>query len=103
MEEEIRVAPIRRSLTRPQLIFGCDRVPFLLLALICMALILPGGFAAGNFVNAGIGIVLLITGIKLLGTLAKYDPDAMKVFQNSIRYQDTYIASSKVSQPDRKY
>ncbi len=103
MEEEIRIAPVRRSLTRPQLIFGCDRVPFLLLTLICIALILPGGFASGNFVNAGIGIVLFIAGIKVLGTLAKYDPDAMKVFQHSIHYQDSYIASSKVSQPDRKY
>ena len=103
MEEEIRVAPVRRSLTRPQLIFGCDRVPFLLLALMCMALALPGGIAAGNFINAGLAVIIFIIGVKFLGSLAKYDPDAMQVFQRSIHYQDSYISSSRVSQPDKKY
>ena len=103
MEEEIRVAPVRRSLTRPQLIFGCDRVPFLLLSLICIALILPGGIATGNFINAGIGVAVFLAGIKVLGSLAKYDPDAMEVFKRSIHYQDSYISSSRVSKPDKKY
>ena len=103
MEEDIRVAPVRRSLTRPQLIFGCDRVPFLLLTLMCMGLALPGGIAAGNFVNAILAVIIFISGIKILGTLAKYDPNAMDVFQRSIHYQDIYIASSRVSQPDKKY
>ena len=103
MDEQIRVAPVRRSLTRPQLIFGCDRVPFLLLLLICMALGLPGGIAAGNYVNAVFALVLFAVGVKILGTLAKYDPDAMQVFRRAIQYKGVYLASSRVSQPDKEF
>ena len=103
MEEEIRVAPVRRSLTRPQLIFGCDRVPFFLLLLICMALGLPGGIASGNYVNAILAVILFVVGVKILGSLAKYDPDAMQVFRRAMQYKDAYLASSRVSQPDKKY
>ena len=45
-DEEIRVIPVRKSLTRPQLICGCDRVLFLLLMLFCIALIFPGGLGS---------------------------------------------------------
>lgn len=103
MEEEIRVAPVRRSLTRPQLVFGCDRVPFFLLLLICMALGLPGGIASGNYMNAVLAVILFAIGVKVLGSLAKYDPDAMQVFRRAIQYKDAYLASSRVSQPDKKY
>ena len=103
MEEEIRVAPVRRSLTRPQLIFGCDRVPFLLLLLICMALGLPGGIASGNYFNAILAVVLFVFGIKVLGSLAKYDPDALQVFKRAMQYKGAYLASSRVSQPDKKF
>ena len=50
-DEEIRVIPVRKSLTRPQLICGCDRVLFLLLMLFCIALIFPGGLGSDNYVN----------------------------------------------------
>lgn len=103
MEEEIRVAPVRRSLTRPQLIFGCDRVPFLLLLLICMALGLPGGIASGNYPNAVLAVVLFVMGIRVLGSLAKYDPDALQVFKRAMQYKSAYLASSRVSQPDKKF
>ena len=103
MEEEIRVAPVRRSLTRPQLIFGCDRVPFFLLLLICMALGLPGGISSGNYFNAVLAVVLFLVGVKVLGSLAKYDPDALQVFRRAMQYNDVYLASSRVSQPDKKF
>jgi type IV secretory pathway TrbD component len=103
MDEQIRVAPVRRSLTRPQLIFGCDRVPFLLLLLVCMALGLPGGIASGNYANAVFALVLFVVGIKVLGSLAKYDPDALQVFRRAVQYKGAYLASSKVSQPDKQF
>ncbi|MBR2209111.1 MAG: VirB3 family type IV secretion system protein [Synergistaceae bacterium] len=103
MEEEIRVAPLRRSLTRPRLIFGCDRVPFLLLVLVCVALGLPGGLAAGNYVNAALSVVIFVVGIKFLAAMTKYDPDALPVFRRAMRYNDKYSATSKALHPDRKF
>ena len=103
MDEQIRVAPVRRSLTRPRLIFGCDRVPFMLLLLICMALGLPGGVASGNYLNVLIAVVLFVLGIKFLAAVTKYDPDALPVFRRAIHYGDIYSASSRVSQPDKKF
>ena len=103
MEEKVRVAPVRRSLTRPRLIFGCDRVPFLFLTLLCIALGLPGGFAAGNYANVVLAIIFFAGGVKVLATLTKYDPDAFNIFKRAMKYNDTYVAASNVLQPDRKY
>ena len=103
MEEEIRVAPVRRSLTRPRLIFGCDRVPFLLLVLVCVALGLPGGLASGNYINVALSIVIFLVGIKFLAAMTKYDPDALSVFRRAVKYNDKYLASSRALHPDRKF
>ena len=102
-DEEIRVIPVRKSLTRPQLICGCDRVLFLLLMLFCIALIFPGGLGSGNYVNVLIGIAFFFFGVQILAVLAKYDPLFSQIFSRSIKYQDSYVGSSLVSRPDRKY
>jgi len=96
MEERLRVAIVRRSLTRPQFIFGCDRTLFLLLLLACMGLGLPGGIASGNFVNFFIAIILFFVGVQILRAMAK------KV-RKSVKYQESYSASSYVSHRDREY
>ena len=102
-DEEIRVIPVRKSLTRPQLICCCDRVLFLLLMLFCIALIFPGGLGSGNYVNVLIGIAFFFFGVQILAVLAKYDPLFSQIFSRSIKYQDSYVGSSLVSRPDRKY
>ncbi|MCR4818853.1 MAG: VirB3 family type IV secretion system protein [Fretibacterium sp.] len=102
-EEHLRIATVRRSLTRPQFIFGCDRTLFLLLLLACMALGFPGGLASGNFVNFFIAIVIFFVGLQVLRVMGKKDPLAMRIFQRSVKYQDSYVASSRVSRQDRKY
>ena len=102
-DEEIRVIPVRKSLTRPQLICGCDRVLFLLLMLFCIALIFPGGLGSGNYINVLIGIAFFFFGVQILAVLAKYDPLFSQIFSRSIKYQDSYVGSSLVSRPDRKY
>ena len=102
-DEEIRVIPVRKSLTRPQLICGCDRVLFLLLMLFCIALIFPGGLGSGNYVNVLIGIAFFFFGVQILAVLAKYDPLFSQIFSRSVKYQDSYVASSLVSRPDRRY
>ena len=102
-DEEIRVIPVRKSLTRPQLICGCDRVLFLLLMLFCIALIFPGGLGSGNYINVLIGIVFFFFGVQILAVLAKYDPLFSQIFSRAIKYQDVYIATSLVSRHDKKY
>lgn len=102
-DEEIRVIPVRKSLTRPQLICGCDRVLFLLLMLFCIALIFPGGLGSGNYINVLIGIAFFFVGVQILAVLAKYDPMFSQIFSRAIKYQDAYIATFLVSRQDKKY
>ena len=102
-DEEIRVIPVRKSLTRPQLICGCDRVLFLLLMLFCIALIFPVGLGSGNYINVLIGIAFFFFGVQVLAVLAKYDPLFSQIFSRAIKYQDAYIATSLVSRQDKKY
>ena len=102
-DKEIRVLPVRKSLTRPQLICDCDRVLFLLLMLFCMALIFPGGLGSWNYLNVILGVVFFVAGVQILAVLAKHDPLISQIFRRSIRYQDTYIGNSLVSCQDRKY
>ena len=102
-DEEIRVIPVRKSLTRPQLICGCDRVLFLLLMLFCIALIFPGGLGSGNYVNVLIGIVFFVVGVQILAVLAKYDPLFSQIFSRAVKYQDAYVASSPVYRQDKPY
>ena len=103
MGEEIRISPVRKSLTRPQLLLGCDRVLFLILLLVCMALGLPGGLAAGNYLNAILALVIFFMGTRFLRFLTKFDPQAFSVFQRTVHYHDVYVAVSQVSLPDKKY
>ena len=99
----IRVIPVRKSLTRPQLICGCDRVLFLLLMLFCIALIFPGGLGSGNYVNVLIGIIFFFVGVQILAVLAKYDPLFSLIFSRAIKYQDAYVSTSHVQRQDKKY
>ena len=103
MDERLRVAVVRRSLTRPQFIFGCDRTLFFLLLLSCMALGLPGGLAAGEFSNFILALVIFFIGLQRLRGLGKKDPLAMRIFQRAVKYQDSYAASSRFSRQDKKY
>lgn len=102
-EERLRVATVRRSLTRPQFIFGCDRTLFLLLLLACMALGLPGGLASGNFVNFFIAVAIFFAGLQVLRAMGKKDPLAMRIFQRAVKYQESYLASSRFNRLDRRF
>ena len=68
-----------------------------------MALGLPGGIASGNYLNAVFAVILFAVGVKILGSLAKYDPDAMQVFRRAVQYKGVYLASSRALQPDKEF
>jgi type IV secretion system protein VirB3 len=93
MKEQLRTIPIHRSLVRPQLVMGCDRVPFLMLCMVVTLLVGPGGIMSKNLVNMFIGGALFFIGRAALSHMAKNDPAMSDVFKRSVRYRSEYPAS----------
>jgi type IV secretion system protein VirB3 len=93
-EEQLRMIPIHRSLTRPQLIMGCDRVPFLMLCMVVTLLAGPGGIMTKNFLNVVIAAALFLGGRGLLTHMAKNDARTSDIFRRSVQYRAEYPAVS---------
>jgi type IV secretory pathway TrbD component len=92
--EELRVIPIHRSLTRPQLMMGCERFLFLMLCMVVTLLIGPGGIMVGSWINILIAVGLFFAGRALLSHMAKKDPLMSDVFRRSVMYLSEYPAAS---------
>ena len=69
MDEKLRTIPIHRSLSRPQLIMGCERFPFLMLCMVATLLAGPGGLMTGNFTNIFIAGALFFIGRAALSNI----------------------------------
>ena len=95
-DEKLRVIPIHRSLTRPQLLMGCERFLFLMLCMVVTLLAGPGGFMTGNFINILIAGALFFGGRALLAHMAKGDPRMSDVFRRSVQYRTEYPAAGTV-------
>jgi type IV secretory pathway TrbD component len=93
MDEQLRVIPIHRSLVRPQLVAGCERVLFLMLCMVVTLLAGPGGLMSKNFVNMLLGGALFFIGRAALVHMAKIDPAMSDVFKRSVRYRAEYPAT----------
>ena len=93
MEEQLRVIPVHRSLVRPQLVMGCERVLFLMLCMVVTLLVGPGGIMSKNLVNMLLGGALFFIGRAALSHMAKSDPAMSDVFKRSVRYGAEYPAS----------
>lgn len=93
MEEQLRIIPIHRSLVRPQLVMGCERVLFLMLCMVVTLLAGPGGIMSKNLVNMLLGGALFFMGRAALTYMAKIDPAMSEVFKRSVRYRAEYPAS----------
>ena len=94
--EELRVIPIHRSLVRSQLLMGCERFLFLMLAMVATLLIMPGGIVVGNMFNVVAGIVVFFVGRMILVHMAKKDAQMSEIFRRSVVYRSFYPASSTV-------
>jgi type IV secretion system protein VirB3 len=93
MEEQRRTIPIHRSLVRPQLVMGCERVLFLMLCMVVTLLAGPGGLMSKNLANVIIACALFFLGRAALSHMAKTDPLMSEVFKRSVRYGSEYSAS----------
>jgi type IV secretory pathway TrbD component len=91
---KLRTIPIHRSLTRPQLIMGCERFLFLMLCMVVTLLAGPGGLMTGNLTNIAIAFALWFAGRGLLSNMAKSDARMSDVFRRSVRYRAEYPAVS---------
>ena len=91
-----RLVPIHKSLTRPQLIMGCERSLFLMLCMVVSLLGWQGGFVVGNFRNVILSIPIFFIGRALLLYMAKIDPYMSEIFRRSVLYRAEYPARSTV-------
>jgi type IV secretion system protein VirB3 len=105
MEREIlQTAVIHRSLTRPQLIAGCDRELFILITVLAVFLVIPGGVMSESLFNVMFGSGLFFCGLISLSWMAKKDSSMRSVLLRSLRYKDGYPARScVVSVTHRKF
>jgi type IV secretory pathway TrbD component len=92
MEDKLRTIPIHRSLTRSQLVMGCERFPFLMLCMVVTLLAGPGGLMTGNFTNILIAGALFFGGRALFVHMAKADARMSDVFRRSAQYRSEYQA-----------
>lgn len=86
-------APIHKSLTRPQMIMGCDRELYLTLVLFSTILIGPTGLFDGRFAPAILGVIFWLCGTFGLSQMAKNDSHARQVFLRALRYKEFYPAT----------
>lgn len=96
MQERDFNMPIHKSLTRPQLIMGCDREVYLTLVLITGILIGPVGLFDNRIFPAIVGVVFWLCGTFGLSQMAKYDPHARHTFIRSFKYKPFYPATDYV-------
>jgi type IV secretion system protein VirB3 len=96
--ETVQAMPIHRSLTRPQLIIGCDRELLIMLFLFAALFIGPGGLMkGGSLINFFFGIFAIMFGVPVLTWLAKKDTSMRQVFTRSVSYKTFYPARSHVT------
>ena len=100
---EFKKVPVHLSLTRQQLMMGCDRELFFMLLLLS-GLLCFTGFIAAYWRNLFIGIVLWIIGTPVLSKLAKYDPHFRGVLTRSTNYMKTVVlANGKPGLPPKAH
>jgi type IV secretion system protein VirB3 len=96
--DALKKIPVHRSLTRQQLLAGCDRELFLLLAMFC-GLLLMSGITRMYWRNILFGTGLWLAGVPVLAKLAVYDPHFRGVVVRSIRYTRIFLPASGKSGP----
>jgi len=90
---------VHRSLTRQQLMAGCDRELFFMLMLLS-GLLFMSGLARFQWGNILAGVIVWITGTAILAKLAVYDAHFKGIVMRSIRYLNPVLpASGKPGMP----
>jgi type IV secretion system protein VirB3 len=101
-EDTFQPVPIHRSLTRPQLIAGCDRELFISMTFFAILFTVPGGMMSKSFFNFFFGIGFFFAGTFFLARLAKKDSSMRKVFLRCTKYKSFYPARGTVTAVSHK-
>ena len=97
-QRELRVIPIHRSITRPQLIMGCERFLFLMLLMV-VTLLIFGALARHSWLNFFFGVGFYIAGRQTLVYMAKKDAQMSDVYRRSVTYRHYYPSVSTAGWP----
>lgn len=89
-------APIHHSLTRPNMIMGCDRELYLCMIVICALFLGPGGIMKGSIPAIIMGVLLWIVGQRALAAMGKKDARLRHAYIRSLKYKNYYPASSRI-------
>lgn len=81
--EGLRLVTVHRSLTRPNLMAGAEREPFLVLGIVNALLI----FVGMNLVTLLFAIALQMIGTRVLQSMGKADPQLIQVYIRHSRVQ----------------
>lgn len=96
-EEEDRevFTPVHRALTRPDLVFGCERGPlvFLFATAFTFVIILQ------KPLTAAMGVLLVAGGIPVLRYFARRDPQMYRVYLRHFAYQSEYHVHPSLGRP----
>ncbi|UUS62539.1 MULTISPECIES: conjugal transfer protein TrbD [unclassified Acinetobacter] len=88
---DLRRTGINRSLHRPNLMAGGERIPVLLVGLITFALIA----AIKTLASIIIGILLWFVSMYFLRRMAKFDPHASEIYRRQLKQQKIYQPKSR--------
>lgn len=103
MERPNFSVPIHQSLTRPQMMMGCDRELYILLIFFSVIFIGPIGLMKKHYFMVIIGVILWLFGTFTLRHMAKLDPRMKVLFSRSLRYDTEYTATGYVDEVVPKY
>ena len=91
--QDLRRVPVHRSLTRQQLLAGCDRDLFFMLTMFS-GLLMMSGLMSMYWRNVILAIILWLAGIPVLAKLANYDANFKGIVMRSVRYLQVYLPAS---------
>lgn len=94
-EEEPVWHPVHRSLTRPDLVAGCERMPLVFLFSLAFVFII----ILQKPIVIGIGIAIMIFGIPGLRIMAKRDPMMYRIWMRHYSYKSAYSPHPGLSRP----
>jgi len=88
--------PIHQSLTRPNMIMGCDRELYLSMIIVCALFLGPGGIMKGSVPAVVMGVLMWLVGQRALAVMGKKDARFRHTYIRSLKYKSHYPATSRI-------
>lgn len=85
----MRQVKLHKSIVKPKLIVGCERIPFMLVFITSLLLLVEGKFTVKI-----IGGVFFFVGVGIIAFLNKKDPFFFKVLIRFLKEQEYYPSSA---------